>query len=233
MSYSLFAEILRDFLAMIYPNCCAGCAGALVKGETFICTRCASQMPQTNYHNHINNPLRNRLVSRMNVSYAMALFKFSKSGRVQHVLHALKYKNQPELGVVLGNLYGDRLTEGGLRNAFELIIPVPLHAARKRKRGYNQSAKFAEGLSQVLAIPFSDEIMQRKIKTETQTRKSKLNRWQNVSEVFEVKNLEAVRQKNILLVDDVVTTGATLEAAGHCLFQAGCSSLSIACIAEA
>ena len=230
---SVFTDIIRDFVSLIYPNYCAACADALVKGETLICTRCASQMPQTNYHLDADNPLKNRLVSRINIRYAMALFRFSKSGRVQGILHSLKYKQQPELGVMLGNLYGDRLAEAGLKSAFELIIPVPLHSSRRRKRGYNQSAKFAEGLAQMLGIPFSDDIMERKIKTETQTRKTKLNRWQNVNEVFEVRNSDWVQNKNILLVDDVVTTGATLEAAGHCLLQAGCSTLSIACIAEA
>ena len=230
---SVFTDIIRDFVSLIYPNYCAACADALVKGETLICTRCASQMPQTNYHLDADNPLKNRLVSRINIRYAMALFRFSKSGRVQGILHSLKYKQQPELGVMLGNLYGDRLAEAGLKTAFELIIPVPLHSSRRRKRGYNQSAKFAEGLAQMLGIPFSDDIMERKIKTETQTRKTKLNRWQNVNEVFEVRNSDCVQNKNILLVDDVVTTGATLEAAGQCLLQAGCSTLSIACIAEA
>jgi ComF family protein len=110
---------------------------------------------------------------------------------------------------------------------------VPLHKSRKRKRGYNQSAKFAEGLSQKLGIPFSDDLLERTIKTETQTRKSKLSRWQNVTEVFRVKDEKAVQNKNILLVDDVITTGATLEACGNFLIQAGCRSLSIACIAEA
>lgn len=218
---------------MIYPNCCAACSGSLVKGENFICTRCASQMPQTNYHLDFNNPLRNRLSTRLTLSHAMALFKFSKSGRVQRILHGLKYKNQPELGVMLGNVYGDRLTEVLPEKTFEIIIPVPLHASRQRKRGYNQSAKFAEGLSQALGIPYSDEIMERKIKTETQTRRNKLNRWQNVNEVFQVKQSDLVCQKRILLVDDVITTGATLEAAGNCLLQAGCATLSIACIAEA
>ncbi len=127
---------------------------------------------------------------RINIRYAMALFKFSKSGRVQSLLHVLKYKNQPELGVMLGNLYGDRMASVNLGEAFEIIVPVALHSSRKRKRGYNQSAKFAEGLSEVLGIPFSDEIMERKVKTETQTRKTKLNRWQNVTEVFQVKNFD-------------------------------------------
>ena len=233
MSHSVFTDVLRDFVSLIYPNYCAACEDSLVKGEKLICTRCLAQMPQTNYHLDPNNLLKNRLASRISVRYAMALFKFSKSGRVQSLLHVLKYKNQPEVGVMLGNLYGDRMVAANLGDAFELIVPVPLHSSRKRKRGYNQSAEFAEGLSQVLGIPFSDEILERKVKTDTQTRKTKLNRWRNVTEVFDVKRLDPIQNKNILLVDDVVTTGATLEACGNCLLSAGCSTLSLACIAEA
>jgi ComF family protein len=190
-------------------------------------------MPQTNYHREDLNPLQNRLSTRIKIRHAMALFKFSKSGRVQSLLHALKYRNQSELGIHLGLMYGHRLMSANLAGVFDLIIPVPLHKTRKRKRGYNQSAKFAEGLSQALGIPFSDDILERSVKTDTQTRKTKLNRWQNMAEVFRVKNSEAVQNKNILLVDDVVTTGSTLEACGNYLLQAGCSTLSIACIAEA
>lgn len=233
MIKSIITEIFKDFGSLFFPNHCLSCDDSLVKGENLICTNCMLQMPQTNYHLDPTNPLKCRLSSRIQVEHVMALFKFSKSGRVQGLLHALKYKNHPELGVMLGNLYGERIMEGNLCNVFELIIPVPLHPARKRKRGYNQSAKFAEGLSQKLGIPYSDDLMERKIKTETQTRKSKLSRWQNVNEVFLVKEVEPIKLKKILLVDDVVTTGATLEACANQLLAAGCSTLSIGCIAEA
>ncbi len=148
-------------------------------------------------------------------------------------MHALKYRNEPALGVMLGNVYGDRLLTGNLQNAFDLIVPIPLHASRKSKRGYNQSAKFAEGLSQKLGIRFSDELIERKVKTTTQTRKTKLKRWQNVTDVFHVNDREQLAGKNILLVDDVITTGATIEACGNYIIKAECASLSIACIAEA
>jgi ComF family protein len=233
MLNSIFPELFRDFVSLIFPDYCMACSACLVKGENLICTRCMLQMPQTNYHLDENNPLKNRLMGRIPLNHAMAMFKFSKSGRVQSVLHALKYRNEPKLGVMLGNVYGDRILTAGLGSAFDLIIPVPLHVSRKRKRGYNQSAKFAEGLSQTLSIPSSDDLVERKVKTSTQTRKTKLNRWQNVSEVFNVRNIGAIQNKNILLVDDVVTTGATLEACGNDLIESGCSTLSIACIAEA
>lgn len=233
MLTSIATEIFQDFVSLIFPNHCLSCNDSLVKGENLICTGCMLEMPRTNHHLDYSNSLKNRLSGRIQVEYVMALFKFSKSGRVQGLLHALKYKNHPELAVMLGNLYGERMIDGNFSGVFDLIIPVPLHPSRKRKRGYNQSAKFAEGLSQKLQIPYSDDIMERTIKTDTQTRKSKLSRWQNINEVFRVKNAEAIKCKKILLVDDVVTTGATLEACGTQLLELGCAALSIACIAEA
>jgi ComF family protein len=190
------------------------------------------EMPQTSHHKEINSELQVRLSNRFEVAHAAALFKFAKSSRVQHILHALKYKNRPEVGVMLGKVLGQKIVDACIMKP-DIIIPIPLHPSRKRKRGYNQSAKFAEGLSVKLNIPFSDTIIARLVKTETQTKKNKLNRWQNVSEVFHVKDPLTVKGKRILLVDDVVTTGATIEACAHILKQNGCAEINIACIAEA
>ena len=227
-------DIFGDFISLFFPKYCLACDNALVKGESMICTVCMLEMPQTDYHRWRENPLRNRLSYRIPVKHAMALFKFSKSGRVQHLLHQLKYRNHPEIGVTLGRIYGEKMkNESELPTNVDLIIPIPLHPARKRKRGYNQSAKFAEGLSETLGIPFTDELLERRIKTETQTRKSKLNRWENISGVFGLKNRVLLEGKKILLVDDVITTGSTVEACSQVLIDQGCPLLSIACIAEA
>jgi ComF family protein len=145
----------------------------------------------------------------------------------------LKYNNRPEVGVAMGNLYGSELVEAGLAATFDLIVPVPLHSSRLRKRGYNQSAKFAEGLSEVLNVPWEESISLRLSATNTQTRKGRADRWTNVKDAFSVGALDRVADKRILLVDDVITTGATLEACGQHLIDSGCKSLSIACIAEA
>ena len=227
-------DIFGDFVSLFFPKYCLACDNALVKGESMICTLCMLEMPQTDYHRSRENPLSHRLSYRIPVKHAMALFKFSKSGRVQHLLHQLKYRNHPEIGVTLGRIYGEKMTtESDLRSNVDLIIPIPLHPARKRKRGYNQSAKFAEGLSERLELPFTDELLERRIKTETQTRKTKLNRWENISGVFGIKNSGALEGKKILLVDDVITTGSTLEACSQVLIDHGCQQLNIACIAEA
>lgn len=222
-----------DFVTLFFPNHCLGCSNSLFKGEEILCTRCILQLPKTKYHEEIDNTIKSRLHGRIHLSYAMAFLKFRKTGVVQHLLHQLKYNNHPEIGVRLGKLYGKDLVDSGYDKQFDLIIPIPLHKSRKRRRGYNQSEKFAEGLSGMLQIPWDENIVERKIKTTTQTRKSKIERWENVKDVFLIKQPEKIRDKKILLVDDVITTGATLEACGHQLLNMGCSSLSIACIAEA
>lgn len=228
---SFLPEVLKDFVSLFFPDYCLGCSGSLVRGEHMICSACMLEMPQTNYHYTYENPLRLRMSGRIPIVHALGFFKFTKNGRIQHILHALKYKNEPEVGVMLGKVYGQKLKERSL--LFDLIVPVPLHPSRKRKRGYNQSAKFAQGLGEILAIPYSDEIIARGVKTSTQTRKSKLKRWENVSDVFVIRNPEPIRSKHVLLVDDVVTTGATLEACATVLTNNGCDRISIASIAVA
>lgn len=132
---------------------------------------------------------------------------------------------------MLGRIYGKDLLEADYSQTFDLIVPVPLHSSRRKLRGYNQSEEFGKGLAQMLEVPCDDTYMVRAAKTETQTHKTKLSRWQNVNRIFEVINPASICEKRVLLVDDVVTTGATLEACGDALLRAGCRELSIACIA--
>jgi ComF family protein len=201
--------------------------------EHVFCTDCLSSLPKTNYHLDPDNPVKTRLAGRLPLEHAFAFLHFRKSGIVQTLLHQLKYKNQPEIGVAIGLLYGRELAAAGLGQQFNLIVPVPLHRARHRHRGYNQSAKFAEGLSAALGLPWHASISLRKQATRTQTRKTRAQRWTNVADAFAVGDVAPIKDKHILLVDDIITTGATLEACGQQLLNHGCRSLSIACIAEA
>lgn len=227
------AEFLQDFVSLFFPSYCLGCSNPMVKGEIIICTNCLLEMPKANYHMEIENPLQRRLSLKFPIKYAMALFKFSKSGRVQHLLHELKYRNHPEIGIALGRICAEKLTEANLSRSFDLIVPVPLHPSRRRKRGYNQSAKFAAGISEGVSIPYTDNLLVRKLRTETQTLKTKLNRWENMKGVFAMGLQSNLKGTRILLVDDVITTGSTLEACSNILFESGCEELSVACIAEA
>lgn len=233
MSSKFPGGILQDFVHLFYPNCCSACSNALVKGERIICTECLLEMPQTNYHLDPYNLLRRRLEGRIAVEHVLAFLRFTKNGRIQRLLHNLKYRHQPEIGVALGKLYGHKLKEANLNLGVQVLIPVPLHATRLRKRGYNQSGKFAEGLSEVLDIPVVEDALFRKSRTETQTRKDKLRRWENVSDVFGVGNPPAIAGRHVLITDDVITTGATIEACAQVLLEGGAEKISIACIAEA
>ncbi|MEK6781081.1 MAG: ComF family protein [Bacteroidota bacterium] len=224
---------ISDFIALFFPRCCLACSESLVKGEDILCTHCLTELPKTNYHLHADNPIQDRLTGRIKVKHAWAYMKFRKSGIVQHLLHQLKYNNHPEVGVRIGMAYGKELLERGFEKEFDLIVPVPLHQFRQRKRGYNQSAKFAEGLSYSLGVPWDESITIRKKHTATQTRKSKLDRWENVNTVFGIDSMDKILNQRILLVDDVITTGATLEACGQQLLEGNCKELSVACMAEA
>jgi ComF family protein len=166
------------------------------------------------------------------VKYVLALFKFSKNSRVQRLLHTLKYESRPEIGVKLGKYYGSIL-EHHYKTEFDLVIPVPLHKSRQRQRGYNQSAEFGRGLAEILCADFDEQILDRVTITETQTKKTKLLRWKNVKHVFNVRQPDRLLGKRILLVDDVITTGATLEACADKILEHRVQSLSIACIAAA
>ena len=225
--------LVEDFISLFFPRYCLACSGPLVKGEEIMCTRCLGDLPKTNYHLHSENPVMNRLAGRLPLKHGFAFLKFRKSGIVQNLLHELKYNNHPEVGVRLGQAYGHELLQSGIDKEFDLIIPVPLHASRKRQRGYNQSAKFAAGLSEVMKIKWDESISVRTQSTATQTRKSKAERWENVRDVFSVDIHGNIKGKRILLVDDVITTGATLEACGQHIVSCGCGELSVACIAEA
>lgn len=233
MSAPLFKNLLGDFVSLFFPRCCVGCHDSLVKGEETLCTGCLRELPLTNYHLETANPLKARMAGRIPVEFALAFLKFTKSGRTQHLLHSLKYKGNAELGVTLGRVFAQRLTDVGGRWPFDAIVPVPLHPTRLRRRGYNQSVKFSQGLSEVLEIPVYENVVIRRSQTETQTKKSKLKRWENVHDVFEVVDKGRLFGKHLLITDDVITTGATIEACASSLIQSARSTVSIASIAVA
>jgi ComF family protein len=224
--------ILSDFFALFFPNYCFGCSDGLVHGEEILCTQCIAELPRLDYFQLTDNPITDRFVGRLSIKHGWALLKFQKSGIVQNLLHELKYNNHPEVGVKLGKILANSLLQHSVGSDIDLIIPVPLHKNRLRVRGYNQSAMIAIGVSEVLGIPFDDTAMIRLSATKTQTKKSKVDRWENVSQVFQVAKSDVVSGKRIVLVDDVITTGATIEACAQKLLSAGAAEISVACLAE-
>lgn len=230
---SPFLGVLSDFTSLFFPEYCLGCSSNLIKGEDVLCSKCILELPITDYTSFKENPIYERFIGRIPIQFAFAFLKFRKGGSVQHLLHQLKYRNHPEIGLKLGRIYGEELKRKFSPLPFDLIVPVPLFVSRMKNRGYNQSSKFAEGLSVATRIPFDSSCCIRMRNTATQTRKTKSERWENVGQAFSVIDKSKINNKNILLVDDVMTTGATLEACGTELLKNECHSLSIGCIAEA
>lgn len=224
---------LADFVSLIFPQVCLACEEPLARGEDHICTGCRAQLPYTDYHKlpPSDNLLARKFWGKLPVHYSLSYLRFLRRGRVQHLLHQLKYQGQQDVGRVLGRWYGAELADFGLAPEFDLIVPVPLHPRKLAKRGYNQSDSFAEGLAQSMNVPWSANVLRRTEHTDSQTQKNRTERWKNVAEVFEVAAPESVLSKRILIVDDVLTTGATLEACAGALLAAGCREVSIATIA--
>jgi len=225
--------MLNDLFCLFFPNLCAGCGRPLMRGEKVICTLCLFHLPKTYFHHDDDNPLTKVFWGRVNLEGVAAYVYFQKGGTVQHLLHQLKYKGQKEIGVQIDKLYGVELKTAEVFRDAELIIPVPLHPRKLRKRGYNQSGMFAEGLASVMQARLETRALYRKVYSQTQTRKARYNRWENVENIFAVRNPERIRGKHILLVDDVITTGATSEACAQALLEVPGVRVSVAAIAYA
>lgn len=224
---------LNGFAGLFYPRVCQACGNSLFKGEEIICTFCMYHLPKTNYHEDENNPIIRHFWGKVNISAASSYYFFNKGQKVQKLVHRLKYKGQKEIGLKIGELYGHELSKSERFCSADLIVPVPLHKSRLRTRGYNQSDFFAKGLSSALNIPAETALLVRNKKTETQTRKNRFSRWQNVSEVFSLRTKTTIEGKHFLLVDDVITTGSTLSACAEVLLKHKNTKVSIASIAYA
>ncbi|MBL0046915.1 MAG: ComF family protein [Bacteroidetes bacterium] len=222
---------LSDFITLIYPRVCMACGESLLKHEECICSQCIYYLPKTNFHKEKENEVSKLFWGRVEIQSACAFYYFKKQSKVQNLLHQLKYKGQKQVGVKLGSLYGVELKQDKKFEDINLIIPVPLHPDKEKKRGYNQSEMFAIGLSQTMQAPAESSLLIRNFASETQTKKSKYNRWENVKSIFEVTDSEKLKGKHILLVDDVITTGATIEACAQHLLSVPGTRVSIAAIA--
>jgi ComF family protein len=228
-------NIFSDFLTLLFPEFCQACERTLASGEDLICTHCRLKLPYTNVHLQPPelNPLSVRFYGKLPVKHVLAYLYFNRAGRTQRLLHALKYRGVQEVGEILGTWYGHALQEAGYADAFEIILPVPLHPRKRRQRGYNQADSFAKGLATALGLTWNNQLLKRTHYTSSQTHKSRPERWENVANVFQVADPAVIQNKKILLVDDVITTGATLEACGLTLLKAGCAEVSVATIAAA
>lgn len=224
---------LSNFVSLIFPQLCVACNQSLIAGEDLLCTNCRYNLPQTNFHLQPNNIVAQQFWGKLPFEAAYALYYFNKGGYVQNMMHNFKYNGVKEIGNLLGSIAGAQLANNEIFKTVDFIVPVPLHNKRLRERGYNQSECFAHGLANKLTAKVSTGNLIRTVATKTQTHKSRFARFENMKEVFAVANPELLANKHILLVDDIVTTGSTLEACGAELLKVPGLKLSIATIAYA
>ena len=227
------AEWLHAFGAVFFPHLCAGCGSNNIGRDEAICLRCITHFPKTNFADQPGNPVEKLFWGRIPVTAACSQFYFTRSSITQSALHALKYKGNKDAGIVMGRLLGYSLQQSGRFSNIDGIIPLPLYPEKEKTRGYNQATVIAKGVQDILKIPLITDAIARNRYTESQTHKNRIDRWKNVGGVFSLLKPEALQAKKILLIDDVITTGASLEACGEVIFQAGIKALYIATLAFA
>jgi ComF family protein len=225
--------MFKSIINLFFPRVCASCHSFLVTNENVICTLCRHNFPLTNHHLNRENEAFKKFYGRIPLEYASAFLYFHKKGIVQELIHNLKYKGREEIGSVLGEWHAEDLKNLKLFEAIDEIIPVPLHKRRLRERGYNQLTTFGNALSKTLTIPYNPELLFRNVYSKTQSKKSFLNRSEGIDSVFDVTFTEKDQNKHFLLIDDVLTTGSTLEACSRALLKIPGAKISIVCMAMA
>lgn len=231
--YQFIRTLLSDFADLLFPTLCLGCGQALGTNEQILCATCRINLPETDQHRDPYNSVSlNKFAGNLPIAFVASYVYYTKGGVVQKLIHRIKYNGQKEAAKVVATWYGHQLkAESNLANEIDVLIGVPLHHSRLNQRGYNQADWIAEGLSESLHVPMRTDILIRNQFKASQTRKGRLERWDNVKTVFAVSNAEAVKGKKVVLVDDVLTTGATLEACAIELLKAGCRSIGVLTIA--
>ncbi|HRY97883.1 MAG TPA: ComF family protein [Bacteroidales bacterium] len=224
--------MFTDLFNLFFPRHCVCCSNSLYRDEEVLCLRCRFHLPATGFEKDPDNVVARAFWGRVPLRSATAGYVFRKGNKVQKLVHRLKYRDDQSLGEFMGRMLGQRLLEGGALHGVELLIPVPLHPRKLRKRGYNQSECIARGLSQALGLPLDTKSLVRASFTSTQTRKGRYARWENVSEAFRLRPGHPLKGKRVLLIDDVITTGATLEAAAMRLLEEGVEEVSVTAFAS-
>ena len=203
--------MFHDFLNLFYPEVCQVCDNILVKNENVICLNCLHELPVTNFHLDNENPVKKVFYGRVNVEEATALLLFQKKGAVQKLIHNLKYRGHRSIGKYLGEWMGEELLHSQHFSEIDAVIPVPLHRRKLRSRGFNQVEDFGKEIAAALKVPYLDDVLQKRSYSNSQTIKGRLARWGNIEETFVLVHPEKIQNMHLLLVDDLITTGATLE----------------------
>jgi ComF family protein len=226
-------DFFDDFLSLLFPRLCQACGDHLMRNENIICTECYISIPRTNFHLIPENPVAQMFWGRCVIEKATSFSFYLRGSRIRKLIHNMKYKGQKEIGYELGKLFSSSLKSSGFSDDFDLIIPVPLYLSKLKKRGYNQSEYIANGISEVTGIQVETRCLKRIAGTGTQTKSSRFDRWINVEGIFTVENPEFLTGKHILLVDDVITTGSTIESCANELHKIKDVKVSVVSLAAA
>ncbi len=226
-------EIARGFLHIAYPQLCVACGADVPAGTACFCLACRLKLAPAQLHLQQDNEFTGRFWGRLRLEGGAAMYYFQRKSPIQRALHQLKYQNQPQIGLKIGREFGQVLLQSPLFQTVEAVVPVPLHARKERTRGYNQSAMLARGMAEVMGVPMVTGALVRPLFTSSQTRKKRMERFENVGDVFAIAQPDRLRGRHLLLVDDVLTTGATLETCGQLLLSLPGTRLSMATIAIA
>ncbi|MDQ6890796.1 MAG: ComF family protein, partial [Bacteroidota bacterium] len=208
------SHFISPLLHFFYPHNCIGCGSDIIESENFLCLECINNLPHTSFSLHANNPVEKMFWGRIAIIAGMSEFYFSKASIVQNLIHELKYKGNKKAGIYLGNLMGKSLKNSNRFANIDLLVPLPLFTKKEFKRGYNQAEVLCQGIAEEMKVPLLTKNVIRIIHTETQTKKGRIQRWENVEKSFSVLDPAFLKGKHVLLVDDVITTGATMEACG-------------------
>lgn len=226
-------KLWNNLLDLFFPPLCLICESRLINQEEHICIECLNHIPQTNYHLQSNNRLEDFFAGRFPFQRITAYAYFVKGGSIQKLIHKLKYNHNPRLGQYIGVLCGYNLKNSTFISDIDYLIPVPLHKKRQQKRGYNQSLEICKGISAITQIPIESSVLIRTINNKSQTNYKRLKRWQNVENIFQLTNTSTFANKHIALVDDVITTGSTIEACAKTILTCQNTKISIICIGTA
>jgi ComF family protein len=229
----VFHQYAENFLRLFYPLLCKACGDEVHSTDTHLCWRCIEELPLTHFEPHIENPVKHIFTGRLRLQQACSHLYFSKASIAQAIIHRFKYKGEKKLGVYMGQMMGRAMAMYPHHQHYDAIIPLPLNPKKQLQRGYNQTELLAQGIGEILSVPIITTAVVRTRYTSTQTKKTRIQRWMNVEHVFGIEHPQSVAHKHVLLVDDVITTGATMEAMGAELLKVPGLSLSLASLAYA
>ena len=224
---------IRDFITLFYPTLCISCSDALIGNEQFLCSECLQKLPKTNHWQHSNNTAYNQLAGKIPIQRAAAWLYYSKGGMAQQIIAEIKYRGNRVFGKWISSRLAEELASFDFFDDINLLIPVPLHSKKLRQRGFNQTEIIAQGISKITHIPIDINHLYRGKANETQTKKGLYERWRNTQSIFQVRQAEDLKDKHLLLIDDVLTTGSTLESCTHALLECPNVRISVLTIAIA